>query len=802
MTTSEASQRIQQALARGQLDECLDQFDAAWHEATELTGATGTTGASGAVPSLPKWLAEYGGLADDHFRQQLVGELIKIDLEQRWRRTKSLSSSQAVSQAPAQDVAPDSVDSPAPQYSDHTSGGLPWTAVLEDYARALGPMWPFADLPKDLLAEEYRVRKLWGDAPPHALYRERCPNGWPELHPALIAVDAEIMRSRTSSTVRSNDSSQPTPSESKQIDVRIGDELDDFRILSVLGEGSFAKVFLAQQKSMQRLVALKVTRYCSQESPVLSQLDHPNIVRVYDERTAGPYTLMYMQFVPGDSLRFAVDLRRTSSAPLKGADYVRSLTQALSAKGLASSRRIAESSLQRFQWVELVAWLGSRLFAALAHAHQCAVYHRDVKPENILVTADGEPMLLDFNLSFGMHLEGSSIEKSFGGSLAYMSPEQLSSLLGKSPISSVGAASDVYSMAIVLVELLYGQRPADEDARSPQALLELRSQPLAWPSSGDAGLVAGEIGLRENLLDALQPDPSVRPSAAQLAERLRVCFHSRLCDIYHPRPDSWNAWIASHPLRSLIGFGLLPNICVSIVNIWANDRLTTHNFDRDFFDDVEKPVVNLIAYTLGVVGSLVILTPVLRDLRAANLSLETRQTLAYKTLRTPLLTSMLILFLWIASGLAFPLWNQWSPRSLVGAQDVAGFVISQVIHGVIAAVATLAITSKVVTQAILPKYYTADMPCIPATQFEWCTGVLRWASSIMAVTPLLAVFALAVSDQFDRTVFVVLAIVGFAGHLFTSAFVPQIISKLNALATLCTGSAVAQASVPAQTEPV
>lgn len=780
MASSEVSQRIQQALARGEIDECLDEFDAAWHGSV--------------IPSITKWIAQLALPHDLALKQSLISELIKIDLEQRWRRSceKSL-----VVQAPLN--------------SNHFSD-LPDQAQLDDYQRALAAVWPFPQLPGDLLAEEYRVRQLWGDKPDQATYEQRCAAElWPELRKLLSQVDADIRRRLSGSAGRDNPASQsinlstdktlePAAADSLPGEPKVGDEIDDFRLLNVLGEGAFAKVFLAEQKSLQRLVALKITRHRTLESPVLSQLDHPNIVRVYDERIVGALTLMYMQFVPGDNMRWMVDLRRQATRPLTSTDYFRSLSEALETKGIAPSRRIIESTRQHLEWGELIAWLGSRLYSALAHAHSCGIFHRDVKPENVLVTADGEPMLLDFNLSFGQHLDGSTIEESFGGSLAYMSPEQLSSLLGQSPVSNVGAASDVYSLGIVLHELLLGYRPLEGDGASaqsatpsvtqsvtpfdnrPESFLQRRSQPALWLAK-EARLPQG---LRENLQAALHPDPAGRPTAFQLARRLSAYEDPELRQIYYPKDNGWNTWIARHPMRGLIAFGLLPNAAVSALNIWANDRLTTHNFDRAFFDKVEKPWVNLVAYTAGILGALLILTPVLRHLNRVDLSQAERHSLARQTLMTPLYSSLLILFLWLASGLAFPLWNQSSPHSAVGPQDIAGFLISQLIHGLIAAVSTFVITSRIVSASILPKYYTADSPCLPASRFAASAAALRWASSIMAVTPLLAVFALAVSDQFDRTVFVVLAMVGFMTHLFTSAFVPTVITKLEALAKLAT----------------
>src|SRR4029078_6348562 len=85
-----------------------------------------------------------------------------------------------------------------------------------------------------------------------------------------------------------------------RVPLAAGDRLDDFDLLALLGEGQFAKVFLARQRAMQRLVALKVSRRSGAEAQTLAQLDHPHIVRVYDQRVLADrdLQLVYMTYVP------------------------------------------------------------------------------------------------------------------------------------------------------------------------------------------------------------------------------------------------------------------------------------------------------------------------------------------------------------------------------------------------------------------------------------------------------------------------------------------------------------------------
>ena len=180
---------------------------------------------------------------------------------------------------------------------------------------------------------------------------------------------------------------------------------------------------------MQRLVALKVSRDRGYEPQTLAQLDHPHIVRVYDQRQLPEQKLrlLYMQYIAGGTLQGVVEHARGVPATMRsGATLLEAIDQALGAPRRAAAERLARLAIgcNGPAGREVVCWLGSRLAGALAYAHQRGVLHRDVKPANVLVGADGHPKLADFNISFSK-LDGATPAAYFGGSLAYMSPEQL-----------------------------------------------------------------------------------------------------------------------------------------------------------------------------------------------------------------------------------------------------------------------------------------------------------------------------------------------------------------------------------------
>src|SRR5205085_4836966 len=119
------------------------------------------------------------------------------------------------------------------------------------------------------------------------------------------------------------------------------------------------------------------------------------------------------------------------------------------------------SRLAELTWPQAVAWLGARLADALHYAHRRGVLHRDIKPANILLTADGAPRLADFNVGHCSKLDGVSPRAFFGGSLVYMSPEQLEAFNpahDRDP-GSLDGRSDLYSLGVTLWELLTGERP-------------------------------------------------------------------------------------------------------------------------------------------------------------------------------------------------------------------------------------------------------------------------------------------------------------------------------------------------------
>ncbi len=203
-----------------------------------------------------------------------------------------------------------------------------------------------------------------------------------------------------------------------------------YRLDRVLGEGGFGLVYLAHDEQLSRPVAIKVPRadrlahagaYLT-EARTIARLDHPNIVPVYD---VGSTALVPCFIV---------------SKYIEGTDL---------------SARIQQSRMPLREAVELVATVA----AVLHHAHSQGLFHRDIKPNNILLDHSGRPFVADFGLALDEQDVGGKSARVVG-TYAYMSPEQ-----ARGEAYRVDGRSDIFSLGIVMYELLTGRRPFRGDAR-------------------------------------------------------------------------------------------------------------------------------------------------------------------------------------------------------------------------------------------------------------------------------------------------------------------------------------------------
>lgn len=454
-------------------------------------------------------------------------------------------------------------------------------------------------------------------------------------------------------------------------DLEPGDRIDDFDLLLELGHGAFAKVFLARQRSMQRLVAVKISADHGTEPQTLAQLDHEYIVRVYDQRVLPEVglKLLYMQYVPGGTLASVLPrVRATAPERRSGRLLLDAVDEALEDKGeIPTSSSRAREEIAALSWPETVAWLGRRLAEALAYAERRGVLHRDIKPANVLLAADGAPKLADFNISFSDHVAGSSPVAYFGGSLAYMSPEHLEASHPKLPgtVDDLDTRSDIYALGVMLWELLTGRRPfapaeAKDSQGSVEQLLEMRRRPIA-PEFLDDLPADCPASLRRVLLTCLAPERTDRwNNGAELAQQFELCLDPRARDLVDAPPHRHRPRGPLWPIPILAIAIAVPNLAAAWYNYYYNRTLIVGKLTPDVqqsFHDVAQ-----VLYPLAIVVATLMILYTARHLLEISIGLHKGRSYPdavltearIDALRLPNRVAAIAFVFWFAGGVLFP----------------------------------------------------------------------------------------------------------------------------------------------------
>jgi serine/threonine protein kinase/tetratricopeptide (TPR) repeat protein len=416
-----------------------------------------------------------------------------------------------------------------------------------------------------------------------------------------------------------------------------GDEIFLFRLRRELGRGAFARVLLAEQADLaSRPVVLKFTTIEGSEPQTLAQLQHTNIVPIYsvhEDRNLG-LRAVCMPYFGGASFSHVLQaLWSKTPCPRQGQELLRALESAQAPSSQEEARTDRPPStiripslpptgdegkpapgdpvalgiagptpldlLGELDYVRAIAWIVARLADGLQHAHQRGVLHHDIKPSNILIGADGQPMLLDFNLAGTMHDEQAQTVAVLGGTVAYMAPEHLRALMSKDPALHrlVDHRSDIYSLGMVLFEALTGQSPflRKGSYSALPVLIELmalertRTVPSVRQKRADV-----PWSLESILRKCLLPDPAQRyQQASHLAVDLRR-FLDNLPLRHAPelsRLEQARKWLRRHPRLTssgtvaVVAAGILVGVAVSLAGIRrhlaaAQEQVEIHRASR------------------------------------------------------------------------------------------------------------------------------------------------------------------------------------------------------------------------------
>ncbi len=289
----------------------------------------------------------------------------------------------------------------------------------------------------------------------------------------------------------------------------------DYVLLDEIARGSNGVVFRARQMSLDRVVALKMLRDRTEmtsesdverlraEAKAAAALDHPNILPIYEVGSYEGQPYFSMKLITGGTLQFRM------------AEYQQDMRGAMS--------------------------LMSKVARAMQHAHEQGVLHRDLKPGNVLIDANGEPHITDFGLARRIGVEDGQVhEGQLLGTPHYMSPEQ-----ARAETSDLTPAADIYSLGAMLYELLAGRRAfADGDLTGLlQQVAETPPPPL--PASVPPALA--KIVMR-----CLEKQPSARPgTAGELADTLEAWLKGGIAS------KGWFPWkpVLAAAAVVLLGYG-------------------------------------------------------------------------------------------------------------------------------------------------------------------------------------------------------------------------------------------------------
>lgn len=353
----------------------------------------------------------------------------------------------------------------------------------------------------------------------------------------------------------------------------VGESLGEFQLLAELGRGSLGRVYLATQSSLSdRAVVLKLMPSTGQEHLALARVQHTHIVPLLSVVDCPERHLkaMCMPYFGGQTLAWI--LGKINGRPLNqrnGKQMLAVLDEAQAEVPFALPvRDPARRYLTHASYDQAVCWIGACIAEALRYAHQRGLVHLDLKPSNVLLSAEGQPMLLDFHLAREPIRAGGPAPHGLGGTPAFMSPEQWAAFEAlqekRQNEQVVDGRSDIYSLGIILYVALGGPVPENPNS-TPPLLHEINPQiPLS---------------LTDLIAKCLARNPADRyPDAGVLAADLwRHLKDLPLLGVPNRSlRERWRKWRRRRPHR----LGLLASALVVLVFIAASGVMALKHLDQ------------------------------------------------------------------------------------------------------------------------------------------------------------------------------------------------------------------------------
>jgi hypothetical protein len=314
--------------------------------------------------------------------------------------------------------------------------------------------------------------------------------------------------------------------------------------------------------------------------------------------------------------------------------------------------------------------------------------HRDVKPANVLLTAEGVPKLADFNVSFAGAAGRAGAAASFGGSVGYMAPEHLRAISAKmmDEPEKVQEPADLYSLGVLLWELWQGQRPFACGEKSASwsdvvaGQLASRAESLIVPERIGS---ASERVLEKSLRSALSYEVDDRPAtAAEMAGRLRLALHPEAAGLFDPGQRSIRSWIGRQSPWWVVGLVILiPHIAAGFFNYEYNK---TEIMEPEMLGGLSRVSrwINAIAYPLAVVLMVWYTRGLVHAIGAKRAGLQVTQKDLHDTLELGHRAAVVGGACWLIAGAIYPRLLLWMFPDFTSTQAMHFFTSCLICGGV------------------------------------------------------------------------------------------------------------------------